>query len=41
MIDKLTNELPDGSRVTLTGGEPVFKDFKRVFDHVAKKFEVI
>ena len=37
---KLTNELPDGSRVTLTGGEPVvFKDFKRVFDHVAKKFE--
>tara|TARA_Y100000590_G_scaffold462462_3_gene626603 strand:- start:387 stop:1454 length:1068 start_codon:yes stop_codon:yes gene_type:complete len=37
---KLIDQLPPDSRVTLTGGEPiVFKDFKRVFDHVAKKFE--
>ena len=36
----LIDQLPPDSRVTLTGGEPiVFKDFKRVFDHVAKKFE--
>ena len=37
---KLTDQLPEYARVTLTGGEPiVFKDFKKVFDHVAKKFE--
>ncbi len=37
---KLTNQLPDGSRVTLTGGEPiVLKGFEKVFDKVAKKFE--
>jgi MoaA/NifB/PqqE/SkfB family radical SAM enzyme len=37
---KLTNELPPNSRVTLTGGEPVvLKDFRKVFDYVASKFE--
>ena len=37
---RLTNELPSNSRVTLTGGEPiVIKGFRRIFDHVASKFE--
>ena len=37
---KVIDQLPKDSRVTLTGGEPiVFKDFKRIFDYVAKKFE--
>ena len=37
---KLTDQLPEGSRVTLTGGEPiVIKNFEKIFDHVAKKFE--
>ena len=37
---KLADQLPIGSRVTLTGGEPiVLKGFRKVFDHVASKFE--
>ena len=37
---KLADQLPKGSRVTLTGGEPiVIKDFEKIFDHVATKFE--
>ena len=37
---KLTDELPENSRVTLTGGEPiVLKDFRKVFHNVAIKFE--
>ena len=37
---KLTDQLPENSRVTLTGGEPiVIKDFRKIFDHVASKFE--
>ena len=37
---KLADQLPNGSRVTLTGGEPiVLKGFRKVFDHVASKFE--
>ncbi len=37
---KLTDQLPEHSRVTLTGGEPlVFKGFKEIFDKVANKFE--
>ena len=37
---KLTNQLPDYARVTLTGGEPiVLKGFKEVFDSVASRFE--
>ena len=37
---KLADQLPKGSRVTLTGGEPiVIKDFRKIFDHVASKFE--
>ncbi len=35
---KLADQLPAGSRVTLTGGEPiVLKGFRKVFDHVAIK----
>ena len=37
---KLSDQLPKGSRVTLTGGEPVvIKDFRKIFDHVASRFE--
>ena len=37
---KLADQLPKGSRVTLTGGEPiVIKNFRKIFDHVASKFE--
>ena len=37
---KLTDQLPKNSRVTLTGGEPiVIKNFKKIFDHVASRFE--
>ena len=37
---KLADQLPENSRVTLTGGEPiVIKDFRKIFDHVASKFE--
>lgn len=37
---KLTDELPEYARVTITGGEPiVFKGFRNVFDKVASKFE--
>ena len=37
---KLADQLPKGSRVTLTGGEPVvIKDFRKIFDHVASRFE--
>ena len=37
---KLASQLPENSRVTLTGGEPVvLKGFEDVFDQVASKFE--
>ncbi|OUV61125.1 MAG: hypothetical protein CBC82_07225 [Cellvibrionales bacterium TMED122] len=37
---KLADQLPEGSRVTLTGGEPiVIKNFRKIFDHIASKFE--
>ena len=37
---KLIKQLPDNSRVTLTGGEPlVFKNFKDVFLEVTKRHE--
>jgi len=37
---KLASQLPEGSRVTLTGGEPiVLKGFEKVFDYVASRFE--
>ena len=37
---KLADQLPKDSRVTLTGGEPmVIKNFEKIFDHVAKRFE--
>ena len=37
---RLTDQLPKGSRVTLTGGEPlVIKNFRKVFDHIASRFE--
>ena len=37
---KLASQLPENSRVTLTGGEPVvLKGFENVFDQVASKFE--
>ena len=37
---QLTDQLPKNSRVTLTGGEPiVIKNFKKIFDHVALRFE--
>ena len=36
---KLSDQLPKGSRVTLTGGEPmVIKNFEKIFDHVANSF---
>ena len=36
----LTKQLPDNSRVTLTGGEPlVLKDFEKVFSEVVKRHE--
>ena len=36
----LTKQLPDNSRVTLTGGEPlVLKDFEKVFREVVKRHE--
>ena len=37
---KLAKQLPDNSRITLTGGEPlVLKDFEKVFIEVAKRHE--
>ena len=37
---KLSNDLPNNSRVTLTGGEPlVLKDFKKVFLEIVKRHE--
>ena len=37
---ELTKQLPDNSRVTLTGGEPlVLKDFEKVFSEVTKRHE--
>ena len=37
---KLIKELPENSRVTLTGGEPlVFKNFREVFSEAVKRHE--
>ena len=37
---ELTKQLPDNSRVTLTGGEPlVLKDFEKVYFEVTKRHE--
>ena len=37
---ELTRQLPENSRVTLTGGEPlVLKDFEKVFLEVVKRHE--
>ena len=36
----LTDQLPEYARVTFTGGEPLlFKQFKEVFEHVARKHD--
>ena len=36
----LANQLPEYSRVTLTGGEPfIFPEFRKVFSHIAEKFD--
>ena len=35
----LTKQLPEYARVTITGGEPlIYRDFKKVFSYVAKRF---
>ena len=36
---KLSNQLPENSRITLTGGEPLLKDFEKVFRAVVKRHE--
>jgi len=36
----LASQLPPYARVTLTGGEPlVFRDFRKVFDYIASRFD--
>ena len=38
---KVIDSLPEGSRITLTGGEPiVFKGFEEIFKKACEKFEV-